>query len=132
MGIKLLTRLRVRFSHIKEHKFRHNFQDAINPLCCCGNLAESTTHFFLHCTHFSNQKLALINKIKDIFEKNDSLITQTSSFWGTPAKKLQNLRPAASKVIILRLQHHQDSRIAIYERRNIVVNSHHEKLEKSH
>ena len=31
------------------------------------------------------------------------------SFCGTPAKKLQNLRRAASKNIILRLRHHQDS-----------------------
>ena len=45
-GIKLLTRLRVGFSHLKEHKFRHNFVDAINPLCSCGNFVESTTHFF--------------------------------------------------------------------------------------
>ena len=29
-----------------------------------------------------------------------------SSFCGTPAKKLQNLRPTASKVMILRLRHH--------------------------
>ena len=65
-GIKLLTRLQVGFSHLKEHKFRHNFVDAINPLCSCGNFVESTTHFFLHCTHFSNQRLTLINKIKDI------------------------------------------------------------------
>ena len=32
-GIKLLTRLRVGFSHLKEHKFQRNFVDAINPLC---------------------------------------------------------------------------------------------------
>ena len=36
-----------------------------------------------------------------------------SSFCGTPAKKLQNLRPAACKVITLRLRHHQDSQVAI-------------------
>ena len=81
-GIKLLTRLRV--GYFKEHKFRHNFVDAINPLCRCGNFVESTTHFFLHCTHFSNQRLTLINKIKDIdkciFDKNDSLITQALLF----------------------------------------------------
>ena len=28
-GIKLLTRLRVGLSHLREHKFRHNFQDTI-------------------------------------------------------------------------------------------------------
>ena len=80
----MLIRLRVGFSHLKERKFRHNFVDAINPLCSCGNFVESTTHFFLHCTHFSNQRLTFINKIKDIdkriFDKNDSLITQTLLF----------------------------------------------------
>ena len=83
-GIKLLTRLGVGFSHLKKHNFRHNFIDAINPLCSCGNFIKSTTHIFLHCTHFSNQRLTLISKIKDIdkhiFDKNDSLITQTLLF----------------------------------------------------
>ena len=65
-GIKLLTRLRVGFSHLMEHKFRDNFEDAINHLCSYGNFVESATHFFLHCTHFSNERLTLINKIKDI------------------------------------------------------------------
>ena len=32
-GIKLLTRLRLNFSHLNEHKFRHNFNDTINPTC---------------------------------------------------------------------------------------------------
>ena len=39
-GIKLLTRLRVGFSHLKERKFRDNIEDAINPLCSCGNFVE--------------------------------------------------------------------------------------------
>ena len=34
--------------------------------------------------------------------------------WGTPAKTLQNLQPVASKVMILRLWHHQDSQATIY------------------
>ena len=32
-GIKLLIRQRVGLSHLREHKFRHSFQDTINPLC---------------------------------------------------------------------------------------------------
>ena len=40
--------------------------------------------FFLHYTHYSNQRLTLINKIKDIekrfFDENDSLITQILLF----------------------------------------------------
>ena len=37
LGIKLLTRLRLGFSHLSnlEHKFRHNFGDSLNPLCSC-------------------------------------------------------------------------------------------------
>ena len=31
-GLKLLTRLRVGFSHLREHKLKHNFQDKLNPL----------------------------------------------------------------------------------------------------
>ena len=82
--IKLLTRLRVGFCHLKEGKFQHNFEDAVNPFCSCRNFVESITHVFLHCSHFSNQRLTLINKIKDIdnriFDKSNSLITQTLLF----------------------------------------------------
>ena len=43
LGIKYLTRLRVGFSHLKEHKFRHNFQDSRDPMCNCGSGIETTT-----------------------------------------------------------------------------------------
>ena len=36
LGIKLLTRLRLDFSHLREHKFRHNFRDTLNPMCACS------------------------------------------------------------------------------------------------
>ena len=45
---KPLTRLRIGFSHLKEHKFKHNFQDSVDSLCSCGNGIESTVYFFLH------------------------------------------------------------------------------------
>ena len=46
LGIKLLTRLRLGLSHLREHKFNHNFLDTINSLCPCSLESESTTHFF--------------------------------------------------------------------------------------
>ena len=46
-GLKLLTRLRVGFSHLREHKFKHNFQDTLNPLCPCSLDAEDTYHIFM-------------------------------------------------------------------------------------
>ena len=36
LGIKLVTRLSLGLSHHREHKFNHNFQDTINPLCSCS------------------------------------------------------------------------------------------------
>ena len=35
IGIKLLNRMRAAFSHLREHKFRHNFADTLNPLHAC-------------------------------------------------------------------------------------------------
>ena len=33
VGVKVLTRLRLGLSHLREHKFKHDFQDTLNPLC---------------------------------------------------------------------------------------------------
>ena len=44
-GIKLITRPRLGLSHLRERKFKHSFQDKINPLCNCGQDIESSTHF---------------------------------------------------------------------------------------
>ena len=32
LGLTYLTRLRVGLSHLREHKFRHNFRDSLNPI----------------------------------------------------------------------------------------------------
>ena len=63
VGLKLLTRLRLGLSHLNEHRFNHNFQSCINPLCSCSHAVESTTDFLLHCYHFSNIPLTLLNII---------------------------------------------------------------------
>ena len=36
LGIKLLTRLLLGFSHLSEQKFRHNFAGSLNPLFSCS------------------------------------------------------------------------------------------------
>ena len=66
MGIKYLTRLRLEFSHLKEHKFKHNFQDSVDPLCSCGTEIESTKHFLLHCTNFNIQRKILFDKLTEL------------------------------------------------------------------
>ena len=52
LGAKLLTRLRLKFSHLNEHKFRHGFNDTVNPICACGTEFKTTEHFLLRC-HFT-------------------------------------------------------------------------------
>ena len=53
-GNKYLTRLRLGLSHLREHKFKHIFQDTLNPFCSCGLDVETNTHFFLYCPLFTN------------------------------------------------------------------------------
>ena len=49
IGIKLLNRLRLNFSHLKEHKFRHNFRDTINPISLSDAETETNSHYLLRC-----------------------------------------------------------------------------------
>ena len=47
-GVRLLSRFRLDFSHLRKHKFRHNFADTFNPSCSCSLETEDTEHYFLH------------------------------------------------------------------------------------
>ena len=42
--IKYLTRLRLGLSHLCKHKFKHSFQDTVNPFCSCGLDVDTNTH----------------------------------------------------------------------------------------
>ena len=64
LGEKLLTRLRLKFSHLKEHKFRHGFADTVNPMCACGADVEITEHFLLRCHIYSTQGLELFDNLE--------------------------------------------------------------------
>ena len=66
IGLKLLTRLRLGLSHLNEHRFNHNFQNCINPLRTCSIDVESTVQFFLHCHHYHNIRVKLLNSLEVI------------------------------------------------------------------
>ena len=84
MELNYLTRLRVGLSHLREHKFRHNFQDSLDPFCNCGRHIETTIHFFLHCSNYSNQRKFLFEKIinmkRSLLNQNDLTIVETLLF----------------------------------------------------
>ena len=73
IGLKFLTSLRLGFSHLNEHRFRHNFQECINPLCACSLETENTSHYLLHCHHFSQNRINLMNSVNFVFENFDIL-----------------------------------------------------------
>ena len=66
MGIKYLTRLRLGLSHLNDHKFRHNFQDCLNPLCPCSLEVESTIHYLLHFQYYNDIRKTLLDTVKNI------------------------------------------------------------------
>ena len=66
VGIKLITRLRLGFSHLREHKLKHNFQDTLNPLCSCSTEVESTSHYFLRCHFFEALRATIMNELGNI------------------------------------------------------------------
>ena len=66
IGIKLLTRLRLGFSHLNEHKFRHNFRDTVSAMCDSGSEIESTQHFLLRCPIFNDERKKLFKSLYDI------------------------------------------------------------------
>ena len=61
-----MTRLRLGFSHLQEHKFKHNFQDTLNLLCSCSIEAESTSHYFMRCHFFDALWATLMYDLRNI------------------------------------------------------------------
>ena len=63
IGVKLLLRLRLKFSHLSKHKFLHNFKDAPSPMCDCGSKTETTDHFFSRFPLFAENRQKLLNSL---------------------------------------------------------------------
>ena len=76
--IQLLTRLRFRLSHLRDHKFKHSFQVTLNTICNSGEDIETWWHYLLHCSIY--KRLAVLNVIQSIdssiLEFTDSCIVE--------------------------------------------------------
>ena len=87
IGIKYLTRLRLGFSHLRYHKFKHGFLDAVDPLCSCSTAIENTDRYFLHCPNFSTARNTSLNEItivdRSIIDHDEIKIIQTFHY-GSP------------------------------------------------
>ena len=76
-GIKLLSRLRLNFNHLNEHKFRHNFNDRVDPMCTCGLEPETTLNYLLRCSLFFTQRIELLD---NVFTLNPSIKNYSKLF----------------------------------------------------
>ena len=71
-------------THLRKCKFKHGFQDLLNPLCTCGNDVESTECFYLHCPRFANERRTLLSTLGNfnysLLENTKNHLTQTLLF----------------------------------------------------
>ena len=72
-SIRRLTKLRLEFSELNAHRFRHNF-DCFSPFYSCGMANEDNEHFLLHCQKFDLMRIGLLRKLSDIPELDISKI----------------------------------------------------------
>ena len=79
-GIKLITKLRLGFSHFLEKNLIHNFQNTLNLICSCGDDIETTAHYLLYCANYLDKRRTLSQKLQCIREnipdKNDFKISE--------------------------------------------------------
>ena len=66
-------------SYLREHKFRHNFRDSLNPICNCGNVIEPAKHYFLHSSNFKNERQFLLQNVRivkpNLLSMNENALT---------------------------------------------------------
>ena len=75
LAVKLITRLRLEFSHLDELKFRHGFKDTLNPLCTCRAKVETT-----FCVNIITKKRKQLSLCQNFcFQGNQNVFVYTSS-----------------------------------------------------
>ena len=80
-GFKLLNRLRLRLSHLNEHKFRHNLRVPIDSICSCGLESETTHDYFLCCNLCPNLRIELLNDICALNQISSRKCFECSPVW---------------------------------------------------
>ena len=84
---------------MREHKFRHNCNDTIDPFCLCGtNDLETSEHFLLRCHIYAYLRLRLFDNLRNnnmlLLPLENQLIVQILLFGS------ENYDSSANKIII--------------------------------
>ena len=67
-GVRILTKLCLRFIALNEHRFRQRFK-IVSPLCNCGTAYEDNKHFLLHRPLFHYIRRNLLGHLSEILKK---------------------------------------------------------------
>ena len=98
IGVRYLTKLRLQFSALNEHKFRHNF-DCLSPVCICKTAKEDNEHFLLHCSLYDIMHCDLLGQLSEIpgldISHHDSKSLCTLLLYGSPS-----LNVIANRIIV--------------------------------
>ena len=86
-GIRLIIRLRLDLSHLREDIFKNNFRNSLNSLCNCGSSIELTPHFLLYCPIFNDKRHILLSTLNNsnckILESTDYYLTKALLYRST-------------------------------------------------
>ena len=97
-AIKYLSRIRLSLSHLREHKFKHSFQDTLIPICACGSdiVDQTPCHYLISCPIFDAERNTLLNNIRQIapsiLNLNHSQITHVFLYGNSSLKMKQILK----------------------------------------
>ena len=81
IGVKLLSRRLLKFSHLKEHKFRHSFKDAPRPMRDCGSETETKDPLLIALPAFAENRQKLLNSLFKIdVSLNDEMLSDILLF----------------------------------------------------
>ena len=61
-GLSFLTRMRVTFSDLRDHRFNHNFF-CQSPTCKCNRENETNEHFLLRCSLYNPYRAIFLRNI---------------------------------------------------------------------
>ena len=86
IGLSYLTQLRVGFSKLCFHKFKHNVRDSVNPMCPSNDGTETTEYFLLHCPSNEVKRRDLLARVFELLrpygyiDLSNEIFTQLLSY----------------------------------------------------
>ena len=88
--------MRVGLSHLREHKFKHSFQNTLNLISNCGEDIETTSHYLLHYPDYLGERKTLLNTIScivpNIFDFNNDQLTEILLYGKEDLDTINNTR----------------------------------------